>query len=46
MGRLIPAGTGIAKYRAAELMIPEPEVKLEEPIEIDESETELPGEIN
>ncbi|SHJ97017.1 DNA-directed RNA polymerase subunit beta' [Malonomonas rubra DSM 5091] len=41
MGRLIPAGTGVAKYRAAELMTPEPEVKLEEPIEIDESETEL-----
>ncbi len=39
MGRLIPAGTGIAKYRVAELMIPEPEVKLEAPLEIDESET-------
>ena len=42
MGRLIPAGTGVGKYRSAELMIPEPEVKLEEPIEIDESETETP----
>ncbi|NOY12703.1 MAG: DNA-directed RNA polymerase subunit beta' [Deltaproteobacteria bacterium] len=41
MGRLIPAGTGVAKYRAAELMTPEPEVKLEEPLEIDESETEV-----
>jgi len=41
MGRLIPAGTGVAKYRAAELMIPEPEAKLEEPLEIDESETEV-----
>jgi DNA-directed RNA polymerase subunit beta' len=41
MGRLIPAGTGVAKYRAAELKIPEPEVKLEEPLEIDESETDL-----
>ncbi|NOQ41102.1 MAG: DNA-directed RNA polymerase subunit beta', partial [Desulfuromusa sp.] len=40
MGRLIPAGTGVGKYRSAELMIPEPEVKLEEPIEIDETETE------
>ncbi|MCD6187976.1 MAG: DNA-directed RNA polymerase subunit beta' [Desulfuromusa sp.] len=40
MGRLIPAGTGVAKYRSAELLIPEPEIKLEEPIEIDESETE------
>ena len=41
MGRLIPAGTGVAKYRAAELMIPDPEAKLEEPLEIDESETEV-----
>jgi DNA-directed RNA polymerase subunit beta' len=40
MGRLIPAGTGVAKYRAAELKIPEPEVRLEEPIVIDDSETE------
>ena len=46
MGRLIPAGTGVAKYRAAELMTPEPEAKLEEPIEIDESETEMPEEID
>ncbi len=46
MGRLIPAGTGVGKYRSAELMIPEPEVKLEEPIEIDESETEMPEEID
>ncbi|MCD6582460.1 MAG: DNA-directed RNA polymerase subunit beta' [Desulfuromusa sp.] len=44
MGRLIPAGTGVARYRSAELMIPEPEIKLEEPIEIDESETETPEE--
>ena len=41
MGRLIPAGTGVAKYRAVELMTPEPEAKLEEPLEIDESETEV-----
>ena len=41
MGRLIPAGTGVGKYRSAELLIPEPEVKLEEPLEIDETETEL-----
>ncbi|MCK5914492.1 MAG: DNA-directed RNA polymerase subunit beta', partial [Desulfuromusa sp.] len=40
MGRLIPAGTGVGRYRSAELMIPEPEIKLEEPIEIDEAETE------
>jgi len=43
MGRLIPAGTGVAKYRSAELMIPEPEIKLEEPIEIDDSEIETPA---
>ncbi len=41
MGRLIPAGTGVAKYRAAELKTPEPEPKLEEPLEIDDSETEV-----
>ena len=42
MGRLIPAGTGIAKYRAAEISTPEPEPKLEEPIDFDaEYEKEL-----
>jgi len=41
MGRLIPAGTGVAKYRAVELMTPEPEAKLEEPLDIDESETDV-----
>lgn len=41
MGRLIPAGTGVAKYRVAELKTPEPEVRLEEPLEIDESEVDL-----
>jgi DNA-directed RNA polymerase subunit beta' len=46
MGRLIPAGTGVAKYRAAELKIPEPEVKLDEPIEIDESDVDMPEEID
>ncbi|MEA3362092.1 MAG: DNA-directed RNA polymerase subunit beta' [Thermodesulfobacteriota bacterium] len=40
MGRLIPAGTGVGQYRSAELQIPEPEIKMEEPIVIDESETE------
>ncbi len=44
MGRLIPAGTGVAKYRSAELLIPEPEVKMEEPIEIDDAEVETPAE--
>jgi DNA-directed RNA polymerase subunit beta' len=47
MGRLIPAGTGVAKYRAAELLTPEPEPKLEEPPDLDEEyeeavETALP----
>ncbi len=39
MGRLIPAGTGVSKYRGAKLLIEEPEEKLE-PIEeeIDDSE--------
>ena len=46
MGRLIPAGTGVGKYRSAELMIPEPEIKLEAPIVIDESETEVFEEID
>jgi DNA-directed RNA polymerase subunit beta' len=46
MGRLIPAGTGVAKYRAVELKIPEPEVRLEEPIEIDESDIDMPEEID
>jgi len=41
MGRLIPAGTGVGKYRSAELMLPEPEIKMEAPIVIDESETEV-----
>jgi DNA-directed RNA polymerase subunit beta' len=45
MGRLIPAGTGVGKYRSAELMLPEPEIKLEAPIVIDESDTEAYEEI-
>ncbi|MCK5826379.1 MAG: DNA-directed RNA polymerase subunit beta' [Desulfuromusa sp.] len=44
MGRLIPAGTGVAKYRSAELLIPEPAIKMEEPIEIDDTEIEAPVE--
>ncbi len=43
MGRLIPAGTGVSKYRSAELLIPEPEIKMEEPIEIDDTEIETPA---
>ncbi|PLX86810.1 MAG: DNA-directed RNA polymerase subunit beta' [Desulfuromonas sp.] len=40
MGRLIPAGTGVAKYRAAELLTPEPEMKLEEPPDLDDDDQE------
>ena len=36
MGRLIPAGTGVAKYRSAQLLIEDPEERLPEPEEIDE----------
>jgi DNA-directed RNA polymerase subunit beta' len=38
MGRLIPAGTGVAKYRAVELLTPEPEPRLEEPPDLDDDE--------
>jgi DNA-directed RNA polymerase subunit beta' len=40
MGRLIPAGTGISKYRSARLLIEEPEEVLEQPIEEIEDEAE------
>ncbi len=33
MGRLIPAGTGVSKYRSAKLMIEEPEEVVESPVE-------------
>jgi DNA-directed RNA polymerase subunit beta' len=36
MGRLIPAGTGVSKYRTAQLLIEDPEERLPEPEEIDE----------
>ena len=36
MGRLIPAGTGISKYRSAKLMIEDPEEQLPPPEEIDD----------
>jgi len=39
MGRLIPAGTGISKYRSAKLLIEDPEEQLPPPEEIDD-ETE------
>jgi DNA-directed RNA polymerase subunit beta' len=40
MGRLIPAGTGISKYRSARLLIEEPEEVLEQPMEEIEDEAE------
>jgi DNA-directed RNA polymerase subunit beta' len=36
MGRLIPAGTGISKYRSAKLLIEDPEEQLPPPEEIDD----------
>jgi DNA-directed RNA polymerase subunit beta' len=36
MGRLIPAGTGVSKYRSAKLLIEEPEELPEAPPELDE----------
>jgi len=38
MGRLIPAGTGISKYRAAKLLIEEPEELPEPAFDVDEDE--------
>ncbi len=38
MGRLIPAGTGISKYRSANLLIEDPEEQLPVVEEIDEGE--------
>jgi len=35
MGRLIPAGTGVAKYRSATLLIEEPEERAEEVVRIE-----------
>ena len=37
MGRLIPAGTGVSKYRGAKLLIEEPE-ELPEPSILEEDE--------
>jgi DNA-directed RNA polymerase subunit beta' len=46
MGRLIPAGTGISKYRSAKLLIEEPEEVLEPPMEdIEEDSGELLDEV-
>jgi DNA-directed RNA polymerase subunit beta' len=38
MGRLIPAGTGVSKYRSAKLLIEEPEEKPEPPVILDEED--------
>jgi DNA-directed RNA polymerase subunit beta' len=45
MGRLIPAGTGVAKYRSANLLIEDPEERLPEPEEIDEDAENISEEI-
>jgi DNA-directed RNA polymerase subunit beta' len=37
MGRLIPAGTGISRYRSAQLLIEDPEEVMEEPEVFDEN---------
>ena len=47
MGRLIPAGTGVSKYRGVKLFIEEPEEVMEAPLDISEGaddEYELDGE--
>ncbi|RME41075.1 MAG: DNA-directed RNA polymerase subunit beta', partial [Deltaproteobacteria bacterium] len=38
MGRLIPAGTGVGKYRSVKLKIEDPEEVMEEPEPVDENE--------
>lgn len=46
MGRLIPAGTGISKYRSVKLLIEEPEEVLEQPMEeIEEDMEEILDEV-
>ncbi len=45
MGRLIPAGTGVSKYRSATLLIEEPEEHLPEVEEIDEEDDGTGGEV-
>jgi DNA-directed RNA polymerase subunit beta' len=45
MGRLIPAGTGVSKYRSAKLLIEDPVEKLPEPEVIDEASEEIGDEL-
>ncbi len=45
MGRLIPAGTGVTKYRSANLLIEDPEERLPEPEEIDEDAEDYAAEL-
>jgi DNA-directed RNA polymerase subunit beta' len=45
MGRLIPAGTGVSKYRSANLLIEDPEERLPEIEEIDEDDDSFDEEI-
>ncbi len=45
MGRLIPAGTGVSKYRSANLLIEDPEERLPEPEVIDEDAEDFTDEL-
>ncbi len=45
MGRLIPAGTGVSKYRSANLLIEDPEERLPEVEEIDEEDDSFDEEL-
>jgi len=46
MGRLIPAGTGVTKYRSANLLIEDPEERLPEPEVIDEDAEDFSEELS
>jgi len=46
MGRLIPAGTGVSKYRSATLLIEDPEERLPEPEVIDEDDESYSDEMD
>ena len=45
MGRLIPAGTGVSKYRSVNLLIEDPEERLPEVEEIDEDDDSFDDEL-
>jgi hypothetical protein len=46
MGRLIPAGTGVSKYRSVNLLIEDPEERLPEVEEIDEEDDSFDEELD